>query len=138
MVVPFDFSNYLNVVQISHTLDSDQKHALMLNCIGEDATRIISGLEYDSTDDNPNENLTQALKGYFLPKTNLTFKRYQFLMLKQDDKMLPFLNELHNKGKNVISQTLILIRFIIKIFEINSLLVSNQTIYESAYSQLMI
>ena len=92
------FENYINVVEISHTLTSEQKHALMLNCIGEDASRIISGFEY-ITETNPYENLTKALKQYFLPKENLTFERYQFRMLHQEDKILPFINELHNKAK---------------------------------------
>lgn len=44
-----NFENYLEVVEISTSLSSAQKHALLLNCIGEDAVKIISGLSYEKT-----------------------------------------------------------------------------------------
>ena len=92
------FQNYLLVVEISTTLDSNQRHALLLNCIGDDCVKIIAGLHYDKST-KPYENLIEALKAYFIPKANLTFERYAFRCLKQTDKVMPFINELHSVAK---------------------------------------
>lgn len=94
------FQNYLTVVEIGKTLDSPQKHALLLNCIGEDALKIVSGLSYDSSSSKtPYENLVAALKAYFIPKKNLTYERYRFRKMSQDDNIMTFVNELHRQGK---------------------------------------
>lgn len=115
------FKHYLTVVEIGTTLNSQQKHALLLNCIGEEAIKIISGLSYETVKD-PYNSLVSALRDYFIPKANLTFERFHFRKLVQEDKLLPFLNELHRVGKNVISITTLLIRYIIRILGINSFL----------------
>lgn len=92
------FRNYLQVVEISTKLDSAQRHAILLNCIGDNCVKIIAGLTYDKSS-NPYENLVEALKAYFIPKANLTFERYSFRCLKQTDKIMPFVNELHTVAK---------------------------------------
>ena len=94
------FKNYVTVIEINRDdpLDSSQKHALLLNCIGEDASRIIEGLSYKTATD-PFENLVKTLTNYFVPKANTTFERYTFRNVKQTGKVLPFLNELQNLSK---------------------------------------
>lgn len=94
------FENYLTVIEIGKTdpLTSVQKHALALNCIGMEATKIISGLTYDKVK-SPYDSLVKALKSFFIPKANLTYERYRFRRLTQEDKIMTFVNELHCVGK---------------------------------------
>lgn len=78
------FENYVCVIEINRPKDkvnSVLKHAFLLNCIGDDASRIIEGLTYDTTTD-PYGNLVSALTAYFVPKSNPTFERYTFRNLK--------------------------------------------------------
>lgn len=93
-----NFETYVDVVEISATLTSAQKHALLLNCIGEDATRVISGFSYD-TKTEPYKNLVKELTSHYVPQSNLTYERYRFRKLKQEGKIMPFVNELHQVAK---------------------------------------
>ena len=94
-----NFKNYLNVVEISATLTESQKHSLLLNCLGEEAAKTVSGLTYDRNKD-PYTNLVNALEAYYIPKCNVTYERYRFRSLSQESKIMPFVNELHNIAKN--------------------------------------
>ena len=93
-----NFKTYLEVVEINAKLTSPQKHALLLNCIGEEADKVISALSYVKTTD-PYENLIVALTDYFVPQSNLTYERYRFRKLIQESKIMPFINELHQVAK---------------------------------------
>ena len=70
----------------------------MLNCIGEEADKVISALSYDKSTD-PYEHLVTALTDYFVPQCNLTYERYRFRKLTQEGKIMPFVNELHQVAK---------------------------------------
>jgi hypothetical protein len=79
---------------MAKSLTSVQKHALLLNCIGQDAVKIINGITYDKTTD-PYEELVKELQKYFIPKANFTYERYRFRKLKQEEHIMSFVNELH-------------------------------------------
>lgn len=82
------------VIGATDPLTSVQEHDLALNCIWPHAVKVILGLSYDNTN-LPYENLVSALESYFISKANLRYERYRFRRLRQEVKVMRFVNDFH-------------------------------------------